>query len=167
MIPLLAISLIVTLGALGQWENRGTPALPRAGKHHTLELVFTAATTPTNPFDTYLLKVELTDPAGAKFNVAGFYDGNGRGGPTGKVWKARLCPYRTRPWRWKTMSADAPDAGLIGLSGQFACIESDDPGGLVAQGRYFKLQDGDYFFPVAKPGWTWRAGNSTTAISSR
>lgn len=38
--------------------------VPEVGKYQTLELVFAAATSPSNPVDTYLLKLELTDPGG-------------------------------------------------------------------------------------------------------
>ena len=120
----------------------------QAGKHKTLELVFTASSAPTNPFDTYLLKIEVTDPAGEKLSVEGFYDGDGNGGQKGNVWKVRLCPYMTGTWSWRTVAADAPDGDLAGHNGQFTCVESGDLGGLVAQGRHFQLQDGDYFYPV-------------------
>jgi hypothetical protein len=133
-------------------DVRSAPArsVPSVGKHKTLELIFTAAGTPSNPFDTYLLKLEVTDPGGTRFTVDGFYDGDGRGGQTGKVWKARLCPYRVGRWSWRTVAGDAADTALAGLSGQFDCVESGDRGGVVAQGRYFRLQDGDFFSRIAK-----------------
>ncbi len=141
------------------------------GKSKTLELVLTAVSAPANPFDSYLLKIEVTDPAGETFSVEGFYDGDGNGGQMGKIWKVRLCPYRAGTWKWKTISGDAPDSGLAGHSGQFTCVESGDLGGLVAQGRYFKLQDGDYFYPVGNfldvvsglPLWSY-LGEETTDV---
>jgi len=141
----LALGLALAPGGAGAAPAR---SVPRVGRHKVLELVVTAAGTPANPFDTYLLKLEVTDPAGHIFAVEGFYDGDGDGGQTGRTWKARLCPYRTGRWAWRTVPGDAPDGGLAGLSGQFDCVDSGDLGGLAAQGRYFRLQDGDFFFPV-------------------
>jgi hypothetical protein len=47
------------------------------------------------------------------------------------------------------VTGDAAPSGLAGLSGQFDCIESGDQGGLVAEGQYFRFQDGDFFWYVA------------------
>ena len=168
---LITASSMLTFGAHAVAANSGAQARPQVGKHKTLELVFTASSAPADPFDTYLLKIEVTDPAGETFTVEGFYDGDGHGGQAGHVWKARLCPYRTGTWTWKTVVADAPDSGLAGHSGQFTCVESGDLGGLVAQGRQFKLQDGDYFYPVGHfldvpgklPLWSYLGEETTDA----
>jgi Domain of unknown function (DUF5060)/GH141 insertion domain/Right handed beta helix region len=146
-------------------------SVPRVGKHKVLELVFTAAGTPANPFDTYLLELEVTDPEGRIFMVDGFYDGDGNGGQIGRTWKVRLCPYRTGRWARRTVLGDAPDSELARRSGQFDCPDSGDLGGLVAQGKYFRLQDGDFFFPVgnfldhagALPLWSYLGETVTDA----
>lgn len=116
------------------------------GKYKTHELVFTAARSPANPFDTYLLKVEVTDPIGKKFIIEGFYDGDGHGGQNGKIWKARITPYMTGMWSWRTAPGDAPDSRLEGLSGQFNCVESGDRGGVIAAGQHFKFEVGDFVY---------------------
>jgi hypothetical protein len=72
------------------------PAIAPVGKHKTLELVFTAAAAPANPFDSYLLKIEVTDPAGETFRGEGFYDGDGKPGNYGDLPEAdrnRLLRY--------------------------------------------------------------------------
>ncbi len=115
-------------------------------QYQTLELVFTAQTSPVNPFDTYLLKLEVTDPDGNSFTLDGFYDGDGFGGQDGAVWKARLCPYMTGTWSWRTIVGDEPDSGLNGRHGQFVCVEGTDLGGLVRDGRYFRFQSGIHVF---------------------
>jgi hypothetical protein len=123
-------------------------ALESIGKYKTYELVFVADTSPSNPFDTYLLKLEVTDPKGRKYTIDGFFDGDGHGGQAGKIWKARLAPYITGIWSWRTVSGDAPDSGLAGFSGQFECTESGDIGGVVADGQHFRFQNGDYVYLV-------------------
>ena len=119
---------------------------PQVGKYKTLELVFAADNTPANPFDTYLLRLELTDPSGTSFEIDGFYDGDGDGGQNGNVWKARICPYETGTWSWQTVQGDAPDAGLAGLSGEFTVVESGDLGAVVNDGTYFRMQEGPFIF---------------------
>ncbi len=170
-VPMVAVSLTVAFGAPSVAASGLTQASAPVGKHKILELVFTSSSVPANPFDTYLLQIEMTDPAGEIFRVEGYYDGDGHGGQTGQVWKVRLCPYRTGTWRWKTVAGDAPDSGLAGHSGQFTCVESGDLGGLVAQGRHFKLQDGGYFYPVGHfldassklPLWSYLGEETTEA----
>jgi len=170
-VPIVAVSLAAAFNARSVAASGTAQAIAPVGKHKTLELVFTAASAPANPFDSYLLKIEATDPGGETFSAEGFYDGDGNGGQTGKVWKVRLCPYRTGIWKWRTITGDALDSGLAGHSGQFICVESGDLGGLVAQGRYFKLQDGDYFYPVGNfldtasglPRWSYLGEETTDA----
>ena len=114
----------------------------------TLELVFTASVDPANPFDTYLLKLEVTDPKGRKLAFDGFYDGDGNGGQQGRVWKARISPYLEGIWTWRTLPGDAGDPALANLSGSFEVVPGHLTGGLVAKGRYFTLQSGEAFFPA-------------------
>ena len=121
-------------------------ATVEVGKYRTHQLVFTADGSPANPFDTYLLKLEITDPAGKKFVIDGFFDGDGSGGQNGKIWKARITPYSTGTWFWRTVDGDAPDSGLNGLSGQFLCVESGDKGGVIGTGQHFQFQDGEFVY---------------------
>ena len=118
------------------------------GKYKTHELTFKASVSPANPFDSYLLKLEVTDPAGRKFKIDGFFDGDGKGGQNGNIWKARLSPYSTGVWSWRTLPGDRADEALADLNGQFTCVESGDLGGIIADGHYFRFQEGDPIFLV-------------------
>ena len=131
------------LGLLGGPCGVGPVEAIEVEPYKTLELVFDqAAGTPANPFDTYLLRLEVTDPGGRTFQLDGFYDGNGQGGQSGNIWKARICPYQEGTWSWRTVTGDAADAGLAGLGGQFHVATGNDHGGITADGRYFQFQDG-------------------------
>lgn len=123
-----------------------TFAVQKVGKFKTHELWFESSNLPKNPFDTYLLSLEITDPKGNKFTIDGFFDGDGKGGQDGKIWKARICPYETGMWTWKTVTGDKFDNALAGLKGQFTCVESGDLGGIVADKQYFRLQNGGYIY---------------------
>lgn len=116
--------------------------------YQTLELVFTASLTPSNPFDSYLLKLEITDPEGNSFTIDGFFDGDGKGSQEGQIWKARLCPYAVGSWTWRTVPGDVLDNALIGLNGKFNVIDTGNSGGIVADGRYFRLQSGEFIYLV-------------------
>lgn len=129
-------------------ESGTTSATLTVGCYQTLELVFSASTTPANPFDTYLLKLEITDPTGRTRVIDGFYDGDGAGGQTGTMWKARITPDAPGTWRWRTVPGDVRDEALLGLSGSFECVESGASGGLVRDGRHFRLQRGPFIYLV-------------------
>ena len=165
-------SLVVSLAlSLGASMSEAAQSVPRVGKYKTLELIFAAEEMPANPFDTCLLKLEVTDPAGKVFMVEGFYDGDGNGAKNGRTWKARLCPYMTGIWSWRTVPGDAADSGLAGRNGRFQCTPSGDLGGIIGQGRYFRLQDGGPFYPVGNfldeagglPLWSFLGEETTNA----
>jgi hypothetical protein len=141
--PFLALAFAVALAVSG--SGLGAP-IAAVGKYKTHELIFTASARPSNPFDTYLLRLEVTDPQGRKFEIDGFYDGDGDGGQDGYVWKARLAPDSPGIWSWRTIPGDAPDKALAGLRGAFRCIESNDFGGVIAAGRHFRFQEGPYIY---------------------
>jgi hypothetical protein len=52
---------------------------------------------PNNPFLDYRLNVTFTGPSGQKYVVPGFFDGDGNGGGTGNVWRARFAPDQGAP----------------------------------------------------------------------
>lgn len=160
---LLITSLFLTLSCISAQEipsaaaSKQLPTIklldtvtPTIGRYKTLELAFTTASTPTNPFDTYLLKLELTDPDGTKFTIDGFYDGDGNGGQTGNIWTVRIAPYKAGTWSWRTVPGDGGviDSGLENLSGQFNVVENGDVGGIINDGQHFKFQNGDYIYLV-------------------
>jgi hypothetical protein len=137
------LPLALAFVLLGALHTCGRAEMVTVDRYKTLELIFNQATTdPANPFDTYLLRLELTDPDGQSFEIDGFYAGDGMGGLAGTIWKARISPSKTGTWSWQTVRGDADDPGLAGLSGQFDVTAGTDRGGVVAAGRYFEFDDG-------------------------
>jgi len=51
---------------------------------------------------------------GTMLHVPGFYDGDGKGGQKGKVWKLRFMPTSVGTWRFTTKSNDAHLNGVSG-----------------------------------------------------
>jgi hypothetical protein len=107
-----------------------------------------------NPFAARL-DVDFRSPGGRHYRVPGFYDGDGRGGLDGDVWKVRFSADETGSWTYTTISDHRQ---LNGKTGQFAV--TDIParaeglwqwGRLEAVGtaengiRYLKFRDGPYW----------------------
>jgi hypothetical protein len=107
-----------------------------------------------NPFDVKL-DVEFCSPGGRHYRVPGFYDGDGRGGLDGDVWKVRFSADETGRWTYTTISDNRQ---LDGKTGQLTvtAIPSDAEGlwrwgrleavGTTENGvRYLKFRDGPYW----------------------
>src|SRR5689334_4275193 len=53
-----------------------------------------------NPFLDFRLQVEFVGPSGQKYDVPGFFDGDGHAGPKGNVWRVRFAPDAAGRWRY-------------------------------------------------------------------
>ena len=123
------------------------------------EIVFTAAADYEDPFNEVTLDVVFTDPAGVARRVPAFWAG-------GKSWKVRYSSPAVGTHTFRTVSSDAADAGLHGVTGtvEVEPYEGDNPlyarGPLrVAEGgRYLEHADGTPFFWL---GDTWWMGLTT------
>ncbi len=98
------------------------------------EISLTACGTPANPFTDIELTAEVLDPDSAVRVVDGYYDGDGRGGQQGNIWKLRLAPDRPGLWHW---TARSNDAALDGQEGSFESLTAACPGPIAANGRHF------------------------------
>ncbi len=107
-----------------------------------------------NPF-AVSLDVLFTGPSGTQYRVPGFYDGDGRGGLDGSVWKVRFSADEIGPWKYVSQSNDRQ---LDGRSGEFTVTEPPENapafyrwGRLEYTGtaenrlRYLKFRDGPYW----------------------
>jgi len=107
-----------------------------------------------NPF-AISLDVLFTGPGGSKYRVPGFYDGDGRGGLDGNVWKVRFSADKTGRWKYVSQSRNSR---LDGRSGEFIVTEPPESApdfyrwgrleytGTAANGiRYLKFRDGPYW----------------------
>ncbi len=136
--PMAAMVIFFTLyGATPASAMSEAP--PEVPKWQVYEISLTASMSPSNPFTDTRLKATVTPPHGAPFMVDGFFDGDGKGGQDGKVWKLRFSPNTIGFWQWTTHSNDP---GLNDRHGRFRCLESGDPGPVEARGRYFHRIDG-------------------------
>ncbi len=133
-------------------------APPRFAKWQTIELALSGPKLRSrggpNPF-AVMVEGTFTAPGGRTFRVPGFYDGDGRGGPDGPVWKLRFAADEVGAWTWRSRSANSQ---LDGQAGSFTVVPpaADAPdfyrwGRLEAVAtaenniRYLKFRDGPYW----------------------
>ena len=117
-------------------------------QHGLLEIVFEAQQSSPDPFGEPRFVVEVTPPKGPTRQIEGFFDGDGKGGQEGKIWKARLCPDLPGIWKWKTHEQILGAMSSAEIQGTFECIPNPEPLSLATRGRSFELQGGDPLYLV-------------------
>ena len=118
-----------------------------------------------NPFLDIRLQVVFTGPSGERFDVPGFFDGDGQGGPSGHAWRTRFSPDAQGTWTYAAEFRRGagvavqlePDAGEplaeFAANGSFEVAPRDPQApGFLKRGRlaydgkfYLKFADGSYF----------------------
>jgi hypothetical protein len=118
-----------------------------------------------NPFLDYRLQVTLIGPSGQRYEVPGFFDGDGCGGGVGNVWCARFAPDAPGVWQFRAsfrqgdevaLSLD-PDAGRAAAfdssQGSFEIANRDaEAPGFLKWGR-LQYVGGHYLKFAAGPYW--------------
>jgi hypothetical protein len=166
MFELLCASLLLATGSVsGQTAVEGQLAV-----WHPVTLTFQgpdAAETDNspNPFFDVRLQVVFLGPSKQRFVVPGFFDGDGRGGPKGRVWRVRFSPETPGTWRYEAAFRTGPGVAiqveavagqslaLPDLAGSFVVSPRDaDAPGFLKWGRlryvgkhYLKFHDGPYW----------------------
>lgn len=84
--------------------------------------VFETSVTNSKPYSNKLadvtLNIQYQAPSGKLYNFYGFYDGDGKGGNQGSVWKMRFMPNELGEWKYVYTWSD----GSKGGKGAFKCI---------------------------------------------
>ena len=73
----------------------------------------------SNPFLDVTLSATFTSPSGRLVHFFGYYDGDGKGGQIGNVWKLRFMPDEIGTWSYTCQFSD----GIPGKSGRFTCVD--------------------------------------------
>jgi len=149
-LPLVFVAVVIT--ALASADEA------RFAKWAKVELSFHGPTSlgrgEPNPF-AIKLDMDFRAPGGRHHRVPGFYDGDGRGGLDGDVWKVRFSADEIGLWTYTTISDNQQ---LHGTTGRFAVSDVSANaegfwrwGRLEAVGtadnsiRYLKFRDGPYW----------------------
>jgi PelA/Pel-15E family pectate lyase len=168
MVAIALSAIVVALAAPASVDGQRTA-------WHPLTLTFAgpqAAETDNspNPFLDIRLQVEFLGPNNQRYDVPGFFDGDGEASPTGNVWRARFTPDAPGTWHYTARFRRGPQvaialepgageaflpAGLseADLTGTFDVTPRDPeaPGYLkygclgYAGGHYLKFADGPYW----------------------
>ncbi len=154
---LTAASLMSACTVSAATEPR-TSDVPTFAKWAPIELRFKGPASRSrgepNPF-AIRFGVTFTSPRGIRYAVPGFYDGDGEGGPDGRVWKVRFSADEVGVWRY---ASNASHDLLDDRRGSFRVLPVPDEaqgfrrwGRLEAVGtpqnriRYLKFRDGPYW----------------------
>ena len=102
-----------------------------------------------NSFSDVELIVNYTSPTGRIIRFFGFYDGDGKGGQNGNIWKFRFMPDEPGEWAYQYYWSD----GTKGSTGKFNSTTKDAKPGpwKVNQQNPYWLTDshGNHFLPIA------------------
>jgi hypothetical protein len=103
--------------------------LARGGVYSVIELSFEGPQ--LGPTDIPARDIEFSvlfrhESGGPEFEVHGFWDGDGKGGPRGDVFRVRFCP--TKEGRWILANVGANDDKLVEQhEGDFVSATASDP----------------------------------------
>lgn len=90
-----------------------------------------------------------------EYEVPGFWDGDGRGGVSGNVFKVRFCPTARGKWTITHVESNKPQLRnqLIGKTLQ--CVRSEHPGFWIPEGRWYRRSDGSHPFIVGNTHYSF------------
>ena len=151
--PATTVIVIICCSVLANAKDHGQFA-----KWAKIEFTFTGPNSrgrgEPNPF-AVRLNVDFASPSEKQYHVPGFYDGDGKGGLDGNVWKVRFSADELGQWKFKTSSDHKT---LDGNTGWFAVTKTPENaqgfwkwGRLESIGtaenkiRYPKFRDGLYW----------------------
>lgn len=159
--PMLALALLLASARLAVAEEVG-----RGGVYSVVELSFLGpgqgrSDSPARDIE---FRVRLRHEGGkAEHEVFGFWDGNGRGGPSGNVFKVRFCP--TRPGRWVLAEVRSNVEKLDGQheGGYVTATPSDLHGFWVVDPegpglRWYMRSDGSHQYIIGNTHYSFLSG---------
>lgn len=153
MKPPVRVAPILTVLALSLFAAApGASAAPIATLYRVYELVFEGPV--CGPTDAPARDVELVTKwrhasGEPTYTIHGFWDGDGRGGAAGNVFKVRFCP--TQTGKWTLVETSSNDARLRGRheGHTIECTASTHPGFWLVDegqtgGRWYRRSDGSH-----------------------
>ncbi len=144
--------------------------LPRYGIH---EVSFTGPA--LGPMDAPARDVELItrwrhESSGLTLAIHGFWDGDGKGGVTGNVFKVRFCPTLVGTWTLVETSSNKLELDGQNEGHRIVCNDSDHPGFWLvdheqAGGRWYKRSDGSHPYIFGNTMYTFLSERNDTGPS--
>jgi len=87
--------------------------------------------------------------------VLGFWDGDGKGGSSGGVFKVRFCPTRAGRWRVVRTESDRPQLRGQKEGVEVLCTPSRHPGFWIAGRRWYGRSDGSHPYVTGNTHYTF------------
>ncbi len=115
MFRTVALTLLVAMLTTGGVAGQAVPLYGTEGIVLRSSTAYDGLRGESNPFDLDLV-AQVISPSGKRYSVPGFFDGDGEGGPAGRVFRVRVCPDEPGTWSW-SVSGNVP--GLSPRSGSF------------------------------------------------
>jgi len=157
-LPPLAHPATLLTAFVGQTDAKDLDCIGQFAKWTKVEIVLTGPDSlgkgQPNPFGIFVDGL-FTSPNGKQYRVPGFYDGDGKGGLDGSVWRVRFSADEIGKW---TFSSISKNRLLHGYEGWFTVVAvADDAPGFYRWGRleavgtaskrirYLKFRDGPYW----------------------
>ncbi|GAB6165691.1 hypothetical protein JCM19992_16910 [Thermostilla marina] len=154
----LAIAWMVWLVGVSDRAFGGPSGTRETLQFHVVELAFEGPT--CGPKDAAARDIELSvvfrhATSGREIRVWGFWDGDGRGGETGNVFKVRFCPHE--PGLWRVVETSSNRAELRGqrVGAEILCRPSDHPGFWIADGGWYRRSSGAAMYIVGNTHYTF------------
>jgi len=149
-----ALKVLLLVG----WVAAGAAAGERlrVGLYHVAELVFRGPS--VGPKDTPARDIELRatfrhDSGQPTIRLFGFWDGDGRGGTRGRVFKVRFCPTKVGTWRLVSLESNRPEFERRVV--EIACVRSNHRGFWLPDGRWYRRSDGSHPFIIGNTHYTF------------
>ena len=106
-----------------------------------------------NPFDLEVV-AQVVSPSGKRYSVPGFFDGDGEGGPAGRVFRVRVSPDEPGTWTWSVtgnVPGLHPQSGSFAVTGTLAGFFGKGPiGASPDRPRAFRQRAGGPVFLIGK-----------------
>lgn len=127
-----------------------------------------------NPFLDFKLDVLFSGPDDIHYLVPGFFDGDGKGGSYGNVWRVKFTPDRPGLWRYEVtfregrnvaIKADYKNSRLAAFNGQegsfFVKEQEKSADGFLGKGRLV-YHEGSYYLKTLGDGKFWIKGGTSS-----
>ncbi|GAB3649412.1 hypothetical protein GCM10028791_14920 [Echinicola sediminis] len=124
---LMAFWLFLPISAQAKPEHVHHGSDVPVGLFRLFETEITNSTIYKNPFTEVRLEVQYQSPSGKLTDFYGFYDGDGKGGAQGTVWKIRFMPDEVGQWKYVYRWSD----GAQGGKGSFVCTADQAGKGIL------------------------------------
>ncbi len=98
-----------------------------------------------------------------EYKIHGFWDGDGKGGTSGNIFKMRLCPTKTGRWDLVEVHSNKPQLRGQKQGDYITVTASDHPGFWIVDddspgGRWYKRSDGSHPYIFGNTQYTFLSG---------